>query len=151
PPSPDEHADSRTPTPNTATPEPPILRIIIDSHWKLDRARPQLPPVQVVHEKHLETQDWIEHAYDGGKLRLFVSAGDKNDIFAVLVDTRDPKYASFAQPFFAEHYAVFHHAPYAVVVPVHPVSQEQFTKLKAKLWTEEGVRQQLGVPSYHWF
>ena len=45
------------PAPVVKAQEPPVLKIIMDAHWKLDAARPQLPPVQIVHEEKLETQD----------------------------------------------------------------------------------------------
>lgn len=131
--------------------EPAILKKIIAAHWKLANARAALPPVQVVHKEQLETQDWIEYAYDGGALRLYVSPGPKGgDIFGVLVDTRNPRYKNFVHPFFAEHYAVYHHGSYAVVLPLRPVSQQVFDTMKSRRWTEQELETQLGGPSYHW-
>lgn len=131
--------------------EPAVLKAIIAAHWRLETARAALPPVQVIHNEHLEIEDWIEHAYDGGALRLYVSPGPNGgDIFAVLVGTREPRYGNFAQLTSTEQCTIYHRGPYVVVVPVHPVSQKLFDTLKAKRWTEEELQQQLGAFSYHW-
>jgi len=39
--------------------EPAVLKIIMDAGWKLNAAQAQ-PPVQVVHEEKLETQNWVQ-------------------------------------------------------------------------------------------
>lgn len=132
------------------TQEPAILKTIIAAHWRVPDTREFFPAVLDVHEEKLETQDWIDYTYDGGGFHLYVSPGPNGgDIFAVLVDTRVPRYHDFATPAFAEHYAAYHRGPYVVVVPVHPVSQKLFEELKTKRWTEAELRQEIGTASYH--
>ena len=75
-----------------------------------------------------------------------MSSANNNDIFAILVDTRKPKYAGFTHPLFAEHYHAYRDGPYVVVAPVHPVPQTLVETLKTKRWTEEELQQQLGAP-----
>lgn len=149
------HAESTTagkPKPAVVTKpqEPAVLKKIIAAHWRLANARAALPAVQLVHKETLEIQDWVEHAFDGGALRLYVSPGNRDDIFAILVDTREPRYGSFAKLTSTQGYAVYHHYAYTAVLPLRPVPQKLFDTLKAKEWTENELEEQLGAPSYHW-
>lgn len=131
--------------------EPAILKAIVAARWRLSRARAVLPPVQLVHSEHLEIQDFVQHAFDGGALRLCVSPGHKGgSIFAVLVDTREPRYENFARLTSTERYATYHHGAYVVVVPLQLVSPDVFDRLRLKLWTEQELQQLLGAASYHW-
>jgi hypothetical protein len=134
----------------SAAAEPALLKKMAAAHWRFARAKAALPPVQVVY-KEFGTQDFIQDAFEGGALRLCVSPGRKGgDIFALLVDTRVPRYANFTQLASADRYATYRHGAYAVVVPLRPVSQQLFDKLKASRWTIEELQQQLGAPSYNW-
>ena len=131
--------------------EPAPLKRIAAANWRLASARPALPPVELVHHEALETQDFIEYAFGGGALRLFVSARRKGgDIFAMLVDTHEPRYADFAQLVPTARYGTYTGGTYVVVVPVRPLSHELFDKLKARRWTENELEQRLGSPSYRW-
>jgi len=141
-------AAGASPSPIAVSQEPAVLKIILDAGWKLDAARLRLPKVQVAQKEELERQDWTEYVYNAA-LRLYVTSDNNTDIFAVLVDTREPRYAGFNQPLFAEHYHAYRDGSYVVVVPVHPVNAEVFSKLKTKMWTEEQLRQELGAPSFH--
>jgi hypothetical protein len=107
--------------------------------------------VQLVHNEGLEIQDFIQYAFDGGALRLCVSPDPKEgDIFALLVDTREPRYANFTQVGSTKRYTTTHHGAYLLVMPLRPVNQKLFDKLKSKLWTDAELQQRLGAPSYHW-
>lgn len=131
--------------------EPALLKIIITAHWRIAKARAALPPVQVVHDEWSEIQDFIEYAFDGGALRLYVSPGPKgSDIFALLVDTREPRYENFVRLTSTERYLTDERGAYVLVVPLRPVSQKLFDTLKARRWTERELQQELGAPSYNW-
>jgi hypothetical protein len=135
----------------SAPAEPALVKKIAAAHWRFARAKAALPPVQVVQEERLEIQDFVQYAFEGGALRLCVSPGRKGGaIFALLVDTRVPRYANFAQLASTGRYATYHHGEYAAVVPLQPVSQQLFDKLKASQWTKAELQQQLGSPSYNW-
>jgi hypothetical protein len=144
-------ADSRGPQSVRKAQDPPVLTTIAAAHWRVANARAALPPVQCVQDEALEIQDFIQYAFDGGALRLCVSPGSNGgDIFALLVDTREPQYRDFAGLASTNRYATYHHDAYVVVVPLRPVTQGLFDTLKARQWTEEELEQQLGAPSYHW-
>jgi len=131
--------------------EPALLKTIAAARWRLASAGAALPPVQLVHNEALETQDFIQYTFDGGALRLCVSPGrNGGDIFALLVNTGEPRYGNSAQLASTQRYAIYHHGAYVVVVPLRPVSQELFDKLKARRWTADELQQHLGTPSYHW-
>jgi hypothetical protein len=49
-----------------------------------------------------------------------------------------------------EHYTVYRHGTYVVVVPIRPVSRDLFKRLRSRKWTANRLPQQLGAPSYHW-
>ncbi len=130
------------------TEEPAVLKKIIASHWHLENARPALPPVQVIHEERVFTQDWIEYAFEGGALRLFLSRESKPaEIFAVLVDIHHAKYSDFTTLISTDRYAVYHHDPYVLVLPVRPISPTQFNRLKGRRWTEKELRKEIGPAS----
>lgn len=152
-------AATASPKPVVTSQEPPILKAIMDAGWHLEAARPQLPAVQVVHRlDQIESEDWTEYAYDGGALRLCVSAsskrhgrGSKSDnVFAILVDTRQPKYSDFNQLPSTPSYTVDHHGPYVLVMPLRPIDTEVFHKLQTKQWTEDQLQRVIGRTSYHY-
>jgi len=145
------HAGGKKRSAVATTQESAVLKTVIAARWQFAAARPSLPPVQLVHKEALEIQDFIEYAFDGGALWLYVSPGPAGgDIFALLVNTRGPRYASFRQLVSTEHYTTYHDGPYAVVLPLRPVSKQVFDKLKAKQRTADELQQQLGAPSYSW-
>ena len=107
--------------------------------------------MQLVDNQGSESHDFIQYAFDGGVLRLYVSRGPSGgDIFALLVDTHARRYADFAQLAPNQRYTVYHHDAYVLVVPLRPVSQELFDQLKARQSSEEELQQYLGAPSYRW-
>ncbi len=131
--------------------EPSLVRSLIAARWNLARSRAALPPVQVVSRDATEIEDFVQYAYDGGALRLCVSPGPKGgDIFALIVDTRVPRYARYAHLAATPGYVTYYNSAYTIVVPLRPLSQEVFDQLKARTWTEPELQQQLGAPSYHW-
>ncbi len=137
--------------PAVAEAEPAVLKKIMAAHWQLAGALPGLPQLQVVHNEALEFQDFVQYAFDGGALRLCVSPGPRqNDIFALLVDTRVPRYASFSKLASTERYTTYRQGAYVAVLPLRPVSQKVFESLRAKQWTADELGQLLGVPSYRW-
>ena len=134
---PSVHADSATASGEAdvvaQTHEPTVLKTLVAARWHLESARRTLPPVQLVHKEDLETQDFVQYAFDGGALRLFVSPGPKSDdIFALLVDTRLPRYANFTQLTSTERYTVHRHGTFVAVIPFRPVSRDLFEKLKSR-------------------
>src|SRR6266849_2018328 len=78
-------------------PQPNVLNQLNAARWRMAPARRVLPPVQLAHKEISESGHFMEYAFEGGALRLYVSLAASDDIFAVLVDTRLPRYAKFAQ------------------------------------------------------
>src|SRR5438552_1406956 len=152
------HPASRS---NLEAPEPALLRTMIAGGWRLAKVKPTLPPVQVVQDHALEWQHFVDQAFDHGALRLCVSPGKKGgEIFALLVDTRAPRYADFARVVSTDHYAAYRDGPYVVVLPLRPVDPKLFDTLRGRQWTEDELPEEQGKPErryyagdvtdYHW-
>ena len=121
---------------------------MLAGRWRLAKVESALPPVQVVQDHGMEWQHFVDHAFDHGALRVCVSPGKKGgEIFALLVDTRAPRYADFARVVSTDRYATYRDGPYVAVLPVRPVNPELFDTLRGKRWTEDELRERLGTPS----
>src|SRR5437870_1237768 len=106
PPASAVHAESPAADTVVEAKEPALLKTLAAARWRLASARAALPPVQLVHTEALEMQNYIQYAFDGGALRLCVSPGRKGgDIFALLVDTSEPRYQNFVRLGSTERYA----------------------------------------------
>jgi hypothetical protein len=130
--------------------EPSLLRQLADGGWQMAHARTALPPVQQVYAEPLEIQDFVEYAFDGGALRLLVSAAGSGAVFGLLVDTSRPRYRDFAALRSTARYDVVQRGSYALILPIRTIDRAHLDRLLARQWSEADLRRLLGPPSYHW-
>lgn len=142
---------------------PALMQCITSAEWKMSKARKCLPEPQVVQPEELETQDYIQYAYNGGALRLYVnsvsewwqkrskkSATLTEDVFAVLVDTRVVEFRKFLQASNTPEYVIYQDSPYTVIIRQQSVDAELFKVLKSQMWNIDELKKHLGPPSFHW-
>jgi hypothetical protein len=126
---------------------PNLVAQVAAAGWKLDLVASQLPPAEGQYQPTGEEPNFIEYAYAGGALRLYVSP-EGGQIFAILVDVSDPAWAGFADLSSSGDWIVTASGPYRVISRSAPVDVDAFATLRSRTWTLPELRALLGEPSY---
>lgn len=128
-------------------PLPPLLAALMAAHWRLaDLAR--LPAAEASYAAAPEGPDFVEHAYEGGSLRLYTDAAG-SAAFALLVDSDDPRFADYRRLRSSAGYSVTVAAQYVVVCRAAPLDEAEFLSLRALRFATAGdLTGRLGPPSY---
>lgn len=124
-----------------------LVRRADSGDWEFTAVTRRLPVAAAVHDAPLEIHDWIEHAYDGGGLRLYVSRSGHR-LIAVLADTRAPAFRDAADVAASPRHSVHVVPPYVVVVPRRPVARAVFETVRSGTWDAHELRQRLGPAGY---
>jgi hypothetical protein len=124
-----------------------LVRRADSGDWEFTAVTRRLPAEEAVHDAPLEIHDWIEHAYDGGGLRLYVSRSGHR-LIAVLADTRAPAFRDAVDVAASPRHSVQVVPPYVVVVPRRPVARAVFETLRSETWNAHELRRRLGPASY---
>ncbi|MGE5675993.1 MAG: hypothetical protein ACM3XM_19315, partial [Mycobacterium leprae] len=155
-------ATAQAPTEPTATvPEPiysvpaasvlapaDLLKQAEQAGWEMAKLRTALPPVEGRYQDtSVEDPDYIQYAYLGGALRLYVDSGDQR-LLGFLVDTRFAPYAEAPSLAAGSQTAVVVVPPYVAVLHSHPATEAVVEQLKSRSWSKAELEQQLGQPSY---
>jgi hypothetical protein len=141
------HGDAEPDAPSAAS----LVAALEAADWRFASAQHALPRGEVVQDEKLEVEDWREHAYGDGALRVYVSR-DGGNVIAVLADASRPLYGDFREIHDTDHYSVHVAEPYVAVIPTRPVDQALFDQLRAKSWSVTELNSLVGSPSYryHW-
>ena len=124
-----------------------LVRLADTGDWKFTEVTRRLLAAATVHDAPVEVHDWIEHAYDGGALRLYVSRSGHR-LIAVLADTRARAFRNAADVATSPRHSLQVVPPFVVVVPHRPVARAAFESLRVGTWAAPELRRRLGPASY---
>jgi len=129
---------------------PPLLAQVLAARWRFADLAGALPGEEAAYQSSDGAPDFIEHAYDGGHLRLYTDAGGR-EVFALLVDAGSGPYAAFQPLTSAAGYSVSVAAQYVVVCRADPLDPDSFLSLRAlRFPTAADLTARLGPPSYRY-
>ena len=123
-----------------------VVRMLDVADWRIDRDRPPVPRIEVVHKTGLEVFDGVEWAIRGGDVRLYTSRANHRQVFAAVFGSGQAAQARAIRS--NDRRDVVSFGDCTVVLPSRVLSPRDFDELKGRRWTRDALRKRWGAWSY---